>query len=174
MGCCSSAPLETIDPSTIPSLPRGPVEGHVVEVIDGDTFEAVLLLPIGDALPGHGSCAPSALIKWRIRVAGIDAPELHPPRVRGGIQNLLLATEKLAAEKVRKYVASQILGRVLDIRLDSWDKYGGRVVGDVLFLDGTTLSQTLLIAGMVRPYSGEAKTNWEPAFLTRILDSREN
>jgi endonuclease YncB( thermonuclease family) len=40
-----------------------------------------------------------------------------------------------------------------------WDKYGGRVLGDVL-LDGKSLRQQLIANGFAREYYGEAKTSW--------------
>jgi len=40
-----------------------------------------------------------------------------------------------------------------------WDKYGGRVLGDV-YLDHQSLAQSLISAGLARPYKGEAKSSW--------------
>ena len=43
--------------------------------------------------------------------------------------------------------------------LMDWDKYGGRVLGDVL-LDGKSLRVALITNGFAREYYGEAKTSW--------------
>ena len=43
--------------------------------------------------------------------------------------------------------------------LMDWDKYGGRVLGDVL-LDGKSLRMMLINNGFAREYYGEAKTSW--------------
>jgi endonuclease YncB( thermonuclease family) len=40
-----------------------------------------------------------------------------------------------------------------------WDKYGGRVLGDVL-LNGQSLRGMLIANGFAREYYGEAKTSW--------------
>jgi endonuclease YncB( thermonuclease family) len=40
-----------------------------------------------------------------------------------------------------------------------WDKYGGRVLGDVI-LDGKSLREMLIEKGYAREYYGEAKTSW--------------
>jgi endonuclease YncB( thermonuclease family) len=40
-----------------------------------------------------------------------------------------------------------------------WDKYGGRVLGDVI-LDGKSLRQMLITNGFAREYYGEAKQSW--------------
>jgi endonuclease YncB( thermonuclease family) len=45
------------------------------------------------------------------------------------------------------------------IVLMDWDKYGGRVLGDVL-LNGQSLRAMLIANGFAREYYGEAKTSW--------------
>ncbi len=45
------------------------------------------------------------------------------------------------------------------IVLMDWDKYGGRVLGDVL-LNGQSLRGMLIANGFAREYYGEAKTSW--------------
>ena len=40
-----------------------------------------------------------------------------------------------------------------------WDKFGGRVLGDLL-LDGQSLRQMLIANGYAREYFGEAKQSW--------------
>ena len=45
------------------------------------------------------------------------------------------------------------------IVLYDWDKYGGRVLGDVI-LNGVSLRQTLITKGYARSYYGEAKQSW--------------
>jgi endonuclease YncB( thermonuclease family) len=45
------------------------------------------------------------------------------------------------------------------IVLIDWDKYGGRVLGDVL-LNGQSLRAMLIQQGYAREYYGEAKTSW--------------
>ena len=43
--------------------------------------------------------------------------------------------------------------------LMDWDKYGGRVLGDVI-LDGQSLRTMLITKGYAREYYGEAKQSW--------------
>jgi endonuclease YncB( thermonuclease family) len=43
--------------------------------------------------------------------------------------------------------------------LYSWDKFGGRVLGDIL-LNGQSLRAMLIQNGFAREYFGEAKTSW--------------
>jgi endonuclease YncB( thermonuclease family) len=49
--------------------------------------------------------------------------------------------------------------KVVQVKLDSWDKYGGRVLGDVI-VDGKPLSQLLIQNGHARAYFGEKKSDW--------------
>ena len=43
--------------------------------------------------------------------------------------------------------------------LVDWDKYGGRVLGDIL-IDDRSLRNLLIEKGYARPYFGEAKQSW--------------
>jgi endonuclease YncB( thermonuclease family) len=45
------------------------------------------------------------------------------------------------------------------VLLMDWDKFGGRVLGDVL-LDGKSLRMMLIQNGFAREYYGEAKQSW--------------
>ena len=110
-------------------------------VIDGDTVEiAVGFLP--DPLPP----------KLSIRVLGIDTPEKAP---RAQCE----AEAKKAAEASAFTKSAVAMAQSVEIQIEKWDKYGGRVLGHVL-LDGHSLSDMLIEAGLARPYKGEAKTSW--------------
>jgi endonuclease YncB( thermonuclease family) len=110
-------------------------------VIDGDTVEiAVDFLP--DPLPP----------KLSIRVLGIDTPEKAP---RAQCE----AEAKKAAEASAFTKSAVAMAQSVEIQIEKWDKYGGRVLGHVL-LDGHSLSDMLIEAGLARPYKGEAKTSW--------------
>jgi endonuclease YncB( thermonuclease family) len=113
----------------------------ITRVIDGDTVEiAVDFLP--DPLPP----------KLSIRVLGIDTPEKAP---RAQCE----AEAKKAAEASAFTKSAVAMAQSVEIQIEKWDKYGGRVLGHVL-LDGHSLSDMLIGAGLARPYKGEAKTSW--------------
>ena len=114
---------------------------EITRVIDGDTVEiAVDFLP--KPLPP----------KLSIRVLGIDTPEKAPR----ALCDAEAEKAKLASAFTKKAVAE---AKEVDIVIVKWDKYGGRVLGDV-FLDHQSLAQSLISAGLARPYSGEAKQSW--------------
>lgn len=113
----------------------------IQRVIDGDTVEiAVGFLP--EPLPP----------KLSIRVLGIDTPEKAP---RAQCE----AEAKKAAEASAFTKGKVATAQLVEIEIEKWDKYGGRVLGHVL-LDGHSLSDMLIEAGLARPYKGEAKTSW--------------
>lgn len=113
----------------------------VNRVIDGDTVEiAVGFLP--DPLPP----------KLSIRVLGIDTPE-KAPRAK-------CEAEATKAKEASAFTRDAVRNaREIDVQMTEWDKYGGRVLGHVI-LDGQSLSDMLIRAGLARPYHGEAKSSW--------------
>lgn len=110
-------------------------------VIDGDTVEIAV-----DFLP---SPLPP---KLSIRVLGVDTPE-KAPRAKCDAE---AAKANLASEFTKSAVQ---LATEIDVQIKTWDKYGGRVLGDV-YLDGHSLAEMLIEAELARPYKGEAKSSW--------------
>jgi endonuclease YncB( thermonuclease family) len=87
-----------------------------------------------------------------IRVYGVDTPEKSfrakcPSEAQRGE-----AATAFTKELINKSTKRQII-------LMDWDKYGGRVLGDIL-LDDKSLRQQLIANGYAREYFGEAKTSW--------------
>lgn len=114
---------------------------NITRVIDGDTvaFEATWL--------------PDPLKKeLSIRVFGVDTPE-KGFRAKCPSEDL----KGQAATAFTKQMISQAQKR--QVVLMDWDKYGGRVLGDVL-LNDQSLRTMLIQKGYAREYYGEAKTSW--------------
>jgi endonuclease YncB( thermonuclease family) len=113
----------------------------ITRVIDGDTvaFQAPFL--------------PQPLKKeLSIRVYGVDTPE-KGFRAKCPKENELgQAATAFTKNKIQQSQKRQIV-------LMDWDKYGGRVLGDVL-LDGQSLRMMLIQNGFAREYYGEAKQSW--------------
>jgi endonuclease YncB( thermonuclease family) len=118
------------------------------------TYDAVITRIIdGDTVAFRADFLPAPLKKeLSIRVYGVDTPEKgHRAKCPQENERGLAATEftkQAIARASRKQIA-----------LWDWDKYGGRVLGDVL-LDGQSLRQMLIQRGLAREYYGEAKTSW--------------
>lgn len=118
------------------------------------TYGAVLTRVIdGDTVAFQANWLPDPLKKeLSIRVYGVDTPEKSfrakcPKEAEMGA----------AATEFTKQMINQSSKR--QITLMDWDKYGGRVLGDVL-LDGKSLRAMLISKGYAREYYGEAKTSW--------------
>jgi endonuclease YncB( thermonuclease family) len=122
-----------------------PYDWKVTRVIDGDTVEfAAPFLP--DPLPK----------KLSIRVLGVDTPE------KG--HRASCPQEAAAAEKASQFTKDTLNHAYKNklpvlIELQKHDKYGGRVLGDVI-VNGQRLSALLIANGHARPYHGEKKSSW--------------
>ncbi len=105
----------------------------------------------GDTIRGVAKLWPSIMATTSVRVRGIDTPE-----IRGGCdesKRLGQSAKALTDSLIRE--ASHVT-----LRSPKPDKYGGRVVADVL-LDGKNLSHVLLDRGLAKPYTGKTKKpNW--------------
>jgi endonuclease YncB( thermonuclease family) len=115
---------------------RHPVD--VIRTIDGDTFEARVHL------------SPGLDPTTRVRLRGIDAPELKAS-CPGELQMAEAATEALRA----------LLGAgevtISNIRPD---KYSGRVVADAVTRKTQNVSAAMLAAGHARSYDGGHRSGW--------------
>jgi len=113
----------------------------ITRVIDGDTvaFQAPFL-------------PPPLKQELSIRVFGVDTPEkgfrAKCPEEDARGQAASAFTKKMVEQSTTRQVV-----------LMDWDKYGGRVLGDVL-LDGQSLRMALIQNGYAREYYGEAKQSW--------------
>lgn len=115
---------------------RHPVD--VIRTIDGDTFEARVHL------------WPQLDLTTRIRLRGIDAPELKAQCE----QELRLA----------EAASNALRGLLADAEVTIYnigpDKYPGRVVADVATRRTPNLSAALLSGGYARSYGGGHRNGW--------------
>lgn len=118
--------------------PRSVHPAEVLRVIDGDTFEAQVNL------------WPGLNITTRVRLRGIDAPELEA---------------RCDEERIKAEAAPEALRAILDqgevgISHVTLDKYGGRVVADASTQRTPDVSAALLGGGHVRRYGGGHRDGW--------------
>ena len=116
-------------------------DAQIVRVNDGDTV--VISAPF---LP-----APLKP-ELAVRVFGVDTPE-KGFRAQCPSED---ARGKAATEFTKKAVASSQKHQVV---LYGWDKFGGRVLGDMI-LNGQSLRSMLIQNGYAREYYGDAKQSW--------------
>lgn len=125
-------------PTRVPAMVRAAQPAEVLRVIDGDTFEARVNL------------WPGLAITTRVRLRGIDAPEL---RAR-------CAEERSKAEAARDALKELLDQGEVGISRVTLDKYGGRVVADASTHATADVSSALLAAGLARPYDGGRRQTW--------------
>ena len=116
-------------------------DAQIVRVNDGDTV--VIAAPF---LP-----APLKP-ELAVRVFGVDTPEKgFRAQCDSENQRGQAATEftKNAVKSTKKH----------QVTLYGWDKFGGRVLGDMI-LDGVSLRAELIRNGFAREYYGDAKQSW--------------
>lgn len=134
---------------TLPLLAReagskdfGKYDFKVLRVVDGDTIDI------------DAQFLPPELGKHlKLRIYGIDTPEKgHQAKCNA---------ERRKSEEATKFVEDKISNaKVIKVELRKWDKFGGRVLGD-LIIDNQRLSQLLIDAGHAVSYDGGRKNkNW--------------
>lgn len=114
---------------------------QVTRVVDGDTVEfAAPWLP--DPLKK----------RLTIRVYGVDTPEKG---FRAKCESE--AKRGAAATEFTKKVITE--SKKAQVAIWDWDKFGGRVLGDII-VDGVSLRSLLIKNGFAREYYGDAKQSW--------------
>ena len=116
-------------------------DAKFTRLIDGDTvaFRA-------DFLPAP--LKPELLL----RVYGVDTPEKGWRGQCDKEKQLGDAASEFTKNAIKNTTKHQIV-------LYKWDKFGGRVLGDIL-LDGQSLRAALIANGFAREYYGDAKQSW--------------
>jgi endonuclease YncB( thermonuclease family) len=129
-------------PTYAQKQPRGETyPAEIIRVSDGDTI--VIAAPF---LP-----APLKP-QLAVRIFGVDTPETGrraqcPSEAQRG---------ELASQYTKQLVQN---GKKFQVVLYGWDKFGGRVLGDIV-VDGQSVRQGLIANGLAREYYGEAKQSW--------------
>jgi endonuclease YncB( thermonuclease family) len=122
----------------VPEVIAGPIPAKVISVVDGDTIVVRARIWLG-----HD-------VETRIRLDGVDAPELKG---------------KCDFERQKALEARTLVGRLAEggrvvLRNIQYGKYAGRVVARVETPAGKDFSRSLLDAGLGRPYDGGRRASW--------------
>jgi len=110
-------------------------EAKVVDIYDGDTIKIVFTL--------NGK-----LYKFNCRIQHVDTPEI---RTRNKV-------EKEYGLKVRDKLKEKILGKVVNVVCDDFDKYG-RLLIDIK-LENILISEWLISNNYAFSYDGGKKKDW--------------
>ena len=116
-------------------------DAQILRVTDGDTV--VIAAPFLPA-PFKPELA--------IRVYGVDTPE------KG--HRAMCPSEAQRGEAASAFTKNAIAqGGKFQVTMYGWDKFGGRVLGDIL-INGQSLRAALIANGFAREYYGDAKQSW--------------
>ena len=120
----------------------------------GVTYDATIIRAIdGDTVVIAAPYLPAPLKpEFGVRIFGVDTPEKG---FRGKCES-----EKQRGELASTFTKDAIkAAKKQQVVLYDWDKFGGRVLGDIL-LDGSSLRGLLIKNGFAREYFGDAKQSW--------------
>jgi len=119
---------------------------RVVRVYDGDTVKA----------EGHD-------IQIRVRLVGIDAPEISHGKRRPG---------QPYSQRAKKYLADLVLNRTVDIRGYGLGPYS-RVLG-VIYVDGMNVNLEMVRQGLAEVYRGKTPRGFDTnPYLRAEREARE-
>jgi len=118
--------------------PRLNYPADVLRVIDGDTFEARVRV------------WPGIDVDTKVRLRGIDAPELHAR----------CSDEHVKAEAARVALEAILAEGGVAVSRIGVDKYGGRVDAAVSTRSTDDVSAALLNGGFARSYDGGKRGTW--------------
>jgi endonuclease YncB( thermonuclease family) len=122
--------------------PKGVMyDAQILRVSDGDTI--VIAAPF----------LPQPLKpELAVRIFGVDTPEKG---FRGQCDS-----EKQRGEAASVFTKNLVqASQQRQVILYGWDKFGGRVLGDII-LNGQSLRSQLIANGFAREYYGDAKQSW--------------
>ena len=134
--------IAVLVPAYAQKQPQGVTyDAQIVRVNDGDTV--VISAPF----------LPSPLKpELAVRIFGVDTPEKgHRAQCPSEDQRGQAATQ-FTKNAVNASTQRQVV-------LYGWDKFGGRVLGDII-LNGQSLRPMLIANGFASEYYGEAKQSW--------------
>lgn len=125
---------------------------------EGVTYDAIITRVIdGDTVAFRADFLPAPLKKeLSIRVFGVDTPEKG---FRAQCDSEKQRGEAASAFTKNAIAQAAATGGKFQVTMYGWDKFGGRVLGDIL-INGQSLRAGLIANGFAREYFGDAKQSW--------------
>jgi len=126
----------------------------VAKTPEGVTYDTqIIRVSDGDTIVIAAPYLPAPLKpQLAVRIYGVDTPE------KGW--RAQCPAEAAMGEKASVWTKNLVKsGKKFQVTLYKWDKFGGRVLGDIL-VDGKSVRQGLIAAGLAREYYGDKKESW--------------
>jgi endonuclease YncB( thermonuclease family) len=120
----------------------------------GVTYDTqIIRVSDGDTIVISARFLPAPLKpELAVRIYGVDTPE------KGHRAQCAQENERaLVASNYTKQLIAQ--GGKIQVTLYAWDKFGGRVLGDII-VNGQSVRAGLIANGLAREYYGDAKQSW--------------
>ena len=113
----------------------------------------ILRVSDGDTIVIEAPFLPAPLKpELAVRIFGVDTPE------KG--HRAQCPQEDQRAQLASKWTSQLIAqGGKIQVTLYAWDKFGGRVLGDII-VNGQSVRAGLIQNGLAREYYGDAKQSW--------------
>lgn len=126
----------------------------IAKTPEGVTYDTTIIrVSDGDTIVISAPYLPAPLKpQLAVRIFGVDTPE----------KGFRAQCPAEAAEGERASAWTKDLvksGKRFQVILYGWDKFGGRVLGDIL-VDGESVRSGLIAAGLAREYYGDKKKSW--------------
>lgn len=126
----------------------------VAKTPEGVTYDTTIIrVSDGDTIVIAAPYLPAPLKpQLSVRIFGVDTPE------KGW--RAQCPAEAAMGEKASSWTKDLVKsGKQFQVILYGWDKFGGRVLGDIL-VDGKSVRSGLIAAGLAREYYGDRKESW--------------
>ena len=135
-----------------------PVLALAQKTPQGATYDAkILRVTDGDTVVISAPFLPAPFKpELAIRVFGVDTPEKG---FRAQCPSEAQRGEAASAFTKNAINSAAASGGKFQVTMYGWDKFGGRVLGDLL-INGQSLRAALIANGFAREYYGEAKQSW--------------
>jgi endonuclease YncB( thermonuclease family) len=135
-----------------------PVLAFAQKTPHGVTYDAqILRITDGDTVVISAPFLPAPLKpELAVRVYGVDTPEKG---FRAQCDSEKQRGEAASAFTKNAIAQAAATGGKFQVTMYGWDKFGGRVLGDIL-VNGQSLRAALIANGFAREYYGDAKQSW--------------
>ena len=135
-----------------------PLVAFAQKTPNGVTYDAqILRITDGDTVVIAAPFLPKPLKpELAIRVYGVDTPEKG---FRAQCESEKQRGEAASAFTKKAIESAAAGGGKFQVTMYGWDKFGGRVLGDIL-VNGQSLRAALIANGFAREYYGDAKQSW--------------
>lgn len=132
--------LDTNISKTLPSKGEK-FEAYVKKVYDGDTITVLINL--------------DEVREVKVRIAGIDAPELKPLKSTPN-REIIVAN----AKKCQKMLEDKVLNKIVMLTITDAHEKWGRFLADINY-NGENISEFMVSSGLVNLYDGKKKKEFE-------------